>query len=207
MSWQSARASAALLAERLKVLDKARTAGFIERRKKPRDEGSAADRSPAPQPVYVKPSRTIEVAPAAASQLPVIDDDLADLIEIEHPIPEAPERLGHAAEEVVAEADDTPESRRAPRKSHMIPAYLTGPEIANIVPARVVDMSATGAKVELTPMGRATGVPLTDLGERFTLVLRLDRMEVDCELIWREEWMIGVRFLGFPRPIQAASRR
>lgn len=207
MSWQSARASAALLAERLKLLDKARTAGFIERRKKPRNEGSAADRSPAPQPVFVKPSRTVEVATVGASPMPVIDDDLADLMEIEHPIPEAPERDDVVVAEVVAEADDSPESRRAPRKAHLIPAYVTGPEIANIVPARVVDMSATGAKVELTPMGRATGVPLTHLGERFTLVLRLDRMEVDCELVWREEWMIGVRFLGFPRPIQAAVRR
>jgi len=45
-------------------------------------------------------------------------------------------------------------------------------------------------------------VPMTHLPDRFTLVLRQDKMDVDCEIVWREDWIIGVRFLGFPRPSQ-----
>ncbi|MBL8565261.1 MAG: PilZ domain-containing protein [Hyphomicrobiaceae bacterium] len=197
MSWQSARASAALLAERLKLLDSARAnGGMVERRKKPRD---ADDGEPQPQPaMFVKPSRKLEPPPPPVAD--VLTQELADagLIEVETET-NAPDPEPSAEE-------DTPEARRAPRKQQALPALVTSPEIANAVPARVIDMSATGAKVELTPMGRATGVPLTDLPGRFLLVLRHDRMEVDCELVWRDGWMLGVRFLGFPRPSQVARR-
>ncbi len=197
MSWQSARASAALLAERLKLLDSARAnGGMVERRKKPRDAGEA--KAEAPPAMFVKPSRELEPSPPPVAD--VLTQELADagLIEVE-------------AEADVLEVepehqDDTPESRRAPRKHQALHALVTSPEMANAVPARVIDMSATGAKIELTPMGRATGVPLTELPERFLLVLRHDRMEVDCELVWRDAWMLGVRFLGFPRPSRMTRR-
>lgn len=90
--------------------------------------------------------------------------------------------------------------RGAPRKNHTLPAYLTAPGMSNVVPARVIDMSATGAKIELMPLGRSSGIPMGDLPDNFILVLRVDRMEVDCELIWQNDWMIGARFLGVPRP-------
>jgi hypothetical protein len=72
--------------------------------------------------------------------------------------------------------------------------------MSNIIPARVVDMSTTGAKMELTPLGRSSGIPMGDLQDQFNLVLRVDRMEVDCEMIWQVDWLIGVRFLSVPRP-------
>jgi hypothetical protein len=74
------------------------------------------------------------------------------------------------------------------------------PGMSNIIPARVVDMSATGAKMELTPLGRSSGIPMGDLPNQFNLVMRVDRMEVDCEMIWQVDWLIGVRFLSVPRP-------
>lgn len=74
--------------------------------------------------------------------------------------------------------------------------------MSNVIPAKVVDMSATGAKVELVPLGRSAGIPMGFLPDRFLLVLRNDRMEVDCEVMWQEEWFAGLRFLGFPRPMQ-----
>jgi hypothetical protein len=72
--------------------------------------------------------------------------------------------------------------------------------MSNIIPARVVDMSTTGAKMELTPLGRSSGIPMGDLPNQFNLVMRVDRMEVDCEMIWQVDWLIGVRFLSVPRP-------
>lgn len=72
--------------------------------------------------------------------------------------------------------------------------------MSNIIPARVVDMSATGAKMELRPLGRSSGIPMGDLPNQFNLVMRVDRMEVDCEMIWQVDWLIGIRFLSVPRP-------
>ncbi|MCB1520501.1 MAG: PilZ domain-containing protein [Hyphomicrobiaceae bacterium] len=192
MSWQSARESASILAERLKKID---------RRARPATADAASATASPPSalaPVYVKPSRT--PAPSAELIAQAIDDDMGDLIEVETaPVTEAP--AGPAANE-----EESSEHRRAPRKNQALPAYLTGAGMANIIPARVIDMSATGAKIELTPMGRSTGIPMTALPDRFVLVLRHDKMEVDCEAVWREEWLLGVRFLGFPRPQKDARR-
>ncbi|MFN3868887.1 MAG: PilZ domain-containing protein [Hyphomicrobiaceae bacterium] len=195
MSWTSARASAALLAERLKRLDVARTGGAGDRRMKPRDETtSPAQRASPPEPFFVKPSRTIEPTPPPAAE--TFDDQFSDLLE---------EAAAAPVKAPSAPAEPS-EHRRAPRKHQVLPAYVTSPEMAALIPARVIDMSATGAKIELTPMGRSTGIPMTHLPNRYTLVLRHDRMEVDCETVWREEWYVGVRFLGFPRPMQAGRK-
>lgn len=195
MSWTSARASAALLAERLKRLETARSGGVADRRKTPRDDTtSSAQRAPQPEPFFVKPSRKIEPTPPPAAEL--FDDQFSDLLE---------DVADEPAEAATASAQSS-EHRRAPRKHQVLPAYVTSPDMAALIPARVIDMSATGAKIELTPMGRATGIPMTHLPDRYTLVLRHDRMEVDCETVWREEWNVGVRFLGFPRPMQAGRK-
>lgn len=97
------------------------------------------------------------------------------------------------------------ERRRAPRRQQVIAAYLTAPGMTNIIPARIIDMSATGARVEMTPLGRAGGVPAGNLPEHFILVLRHDRIEFDCTIAWQKEWLMGVRFLGMSRP--TADRR
>lgn len=200
MSWQSARASAALLAERLKLLDAARGSGRVERRSTPREpEAAVAAKPQPPAPFYVKPGRIAE-PPRPRPVADVIDDDLigAGLIDVEEEmtiLPALPEP-----------EDAAPDARGAPRKLQSLPAFVTSPEMASGVPARVIDMSATGARIELTPIGRAKGVPMSDLPERLLLVLRHDRMEVDCVTVWRDGWYLGLRFLGFPRPSQLARR-
>ncbi len=162
---------------------------------------SRAETAKVPEPYFVKPSRTLEPEPEQVSVADAITAALADADLIESPGPVQP-RI-----EIAEETDEElAEGRRAPRKSQIMPAYVTSPEMANLIPARVVDMSATGAKIELTPMGRSTGVPMTHLPDRFVLVLRHDKMEVDCETVWREEWNVGVRFLGFPRPTQSVRK-
>lgn len=193
MSWNSARESAALLAERLKLFDRKPS---VDRRKGPASRQPAAEKVESTAAVYVKPSRVMvpEPPPPTVAETVMADLAEADLLE--------PATACQTEPEAQASEPDAAETRRAPRKSHMLPAYVTAPGMANIIPARVLDMSATGAKIELTPMGRATGVPMTHLPDRFMLVLRQDKMDVDCEIVWREEWVIGVRFLGFPRPSQ-----
>ncbi len=160
-----------------------------------------ADMAKAPEPYFVKPSRNLEPEQEQVSVADAITAALADADLIESPV-----TVPSPIEVIDDPADEQAEGRRAPRKSQIMPAYVTAPDMANVVPARVIDMSATGAKIELTPMGRATGVPMTHLPDRFVLVLRHDKMEVDCETVWREEWNVGVRFLGFPRPKPSARR-
>jgi len=63
----------------------------------------------------------------------------------------------------------------------------------------VRDISSTGARLELTrsienPLGGRAKLPGT-----FTISLRLDRMEVDCAIVWRNGAFVGVRFLATPR--------
>lgn len=178
MNWSNARNSAALLAERLKKFDKSAVA-----------EPAPPPARSLPETVYVKPPRAMTPPPEMIAE--AITAELADIMD--DPID------GPAAENVGAGAGKV-DDRIAPRKTQSLPAYITAPGMSNIIPARVVDMSATGAKIELTPMGRSTGIPLGYLPERFVLVLKQDRMEVDCETVWQEQWLMGVRFLGFPRP-------
>jgi hypothetical protein len=48
--------------------------------------------------------------------------------------------------------------------------------MSNFIPGRVVDMSATGTKVELTPLGGSSGIPMGDVPDHLNLVVRVDRM-------------------------------
>lgn len=58
------------------------------------------------------------------------------------------------------------------------------------------DISETGARIETTH----PTVPDT-----FVLIVDLDGLEADCEVIWRRQNLVGVRFLGPPR--QVAPKR
>jgi hypothetical protein len=100
-----------------------------------------------------------------------------------------------------AHAAPRADGRRAPRKSSILGGIITSPSMVAERPCKVVDMSATGARVRLTPTSDHTrGLPAS-VPDTFTLVLRIDRLEVDCEVAWRKDREIGVRFLGVVRPI------
>lgn len=107
---------------------------------------------------------------------------------------------------VQAKSADAPpkvsqEGRRAPRKSSVIGGTITSPSMVAERPCKIVDMSATGAKIRLMPTSEQTrGLP-AGVPDAFTLVLRVDRIEVDCEVAWRHDREFGVRFKGVPRPL------
>ena len=93
------------------------------------------------------------------------------------------------------------EGRRAPRKSSVIGGTITSKSMVAERPCKIVDMSATGAKIRLMPTSDQTrGLP-SGVPDEFTLVLRVDRIEVDCEVAWRKDREFGVRFKGVPRPL------
>ncbi|MBS0241977.1 MAG: PilZ domain-containing protein [Proteobacteria bacterium] len=77
--------------------------------------------------------------------------------------------------------------RSAKRKPASLPATLRSKGL--LLDARVVDMSATGAKVKV-----ADWVDTRTLPARLNLVLLSDRTEVAVDIVWRRAQMIGLRF-------------
>ncbi len=104
-----------------------------------------------------------------------------------------------AVEAAAAEARTLVERRFAKRKAAATNALILSPDISVPITCMVRDISSTGARLELmksaeNPLGGRAKLPGT-----FTINLRLDRMEVDCAIVWRNGPFVGVRFLATPR--------
>jgi hypothetical protein len=116
------------------------------------------------------------------------------------------DRLKRLSSRTTAAAGETAasrpaEGRRAPRKSSVIGGTITASSMVAERPCKIVDMSATGAKIRLMPTSdQSRGLP-AGVPDQFTLVLRVDRIEVDCEVAWRKDRELGVKFRGVPRPL------
>ncbi len=103
-----------------------------------------------------------------------------------------------------AEADDC--KRRARRKATALPGLITFKTMRLQVPCTIADMSGTGARLVLPVSTAATFGDLEHLPQHLVLVMRSDRMQVDCEIKWRRVGSLGVRFLGAPVPLERSSR-
>lgn len=107
--------------------------------------------------------------------------------------------VGVAMETAAAEARSFVERRIVKRKGVATNALIVSPDISAPIACMVRDISSTGARLELTkslenPLGGRAKLPGT-----FKIHLRLDRMEVDCGIVWRNGAFVGVRFLATPR--------
>lgn len=107
--------------------------------------------------------------------------------------------VGAAVETAAAEARSFVERRFARRKAIATNALIVSSDISIPIACMVRDISSTGARLELiksveNPLGGRAKLPGT-----FTINLRLDRMEVDCAIVWRNGAFVGVRFLATPR--------
>lgn len=105
-----------------------------------------------------------------------------------------------------AEARSFVERRFAKRKGVATNALIISPDISAPIACMVRDISPTGARLELiqsvdNPLGGRAKLPGT-----FTIHLRLDRMEVDCGIVWRNGAFVGIRFLATPRTSVRSGR-
>ena len=110
-----------------------------------------------------------------------------------------------------AEAIAAPElvaanNRRAKRKPTSLPAMITFSNMRVTVPCMVADMSGTGAQLTFAKSTITQFGDLDHLPQKFTLVLKADRRQVESEVKWRREGKIGVRFLGPPKPVVSTRR-
>ena len=93
------------------------------------------------------------------------------------------------------------EARRSNRRQSMTPGLIYPGGTAASIPCVVVDQSATGARLKMQAGWVNPFRGMSSLGQSFKLVMRLDRMEVTCEIVRIEENEVGVRFTSVLQPI------
>lgn len=121
-------------------------------------------------------------------------------------LPQRPANLSDAADQA---QDPQPASK--PRFSHRKHAASAGiiysNEINGAAHCVVRDMSATGARLlvkESKLISKHNGK--LGLPETFTLNLRIDRVAVECRIVWQKGDEVGVRFTAPPRVISRSLR-
>jgi len=108
----------------------------------------------------------------------------------------------HAAETAQDDATKASELRRAKRRSCRTPATITGGGLKTALSCFVCDSSATGALLEFGRSAGSLGSDAESLPERFTLDMTMDRVSIDCRLVWRSGKAAGVQYAG-PARLQA----
>ena len=96
---------------------------------------------------------------------------------------------------------DGSEQWRATRKSVTAPGLVFPGGMAASIPCSVVDQSMTGACLKMQSGWVNPFRGQSSLGQTFRLVMRLDRLEADCEIVRIAQNEIGVRFLSVLRPM------
>lgn len=91
--------------------------------------------------------------------------------------------------------------RRTKRKKTALPGLITFKTMRIQVPCTISDMSGTGARLDFPETIRQSFGELEHLPGKCTLVMRADRLQVECEIVWRRDGGAGVRFLGPPVPV------
>ncbi len=91
------------------------------------------------------------------------------------------------------------ERRFAQRKSAATNALIMSSDLNVPMSCLVRDVSTTGARIELVVSPENLLGGRAKLPGSFTLNMRLDRMQVDCAIVWRNGAFVGVRFVSTPR--------
>ena len=93
------------------------------------------------------------------------------------------------------------ERRWAGRKQGVLAGLIAYHPVKAPVDCIIRDMSATGAKLEVGGSWGDSFNSAQDVPDHITLLMRLDKTEVDCEVMWRRTKQLGVRFTGSMRPL------
>jgi hypothetical protein len=90
--------------------------------------------------------------------------------------------------------------RTAARKSTRSLAYIVCPDTGKTEECVVLDVSASGAKIQLAPVIARPFSNQSRLPKTFKLVLRNDNTEIDCRVAWVNATSCGVEFTSRFRP-------
>jgi hypothetical protein len=87
-----------------------------------------------------------------------------------------------------------------------IPAVLTYPGFGAGMPCKILNMSVTGALVELPRPQQGWYMDVNDIPTDITLIVKLDRIVMQARIVRRIGREIGVKFTAAPRPIESGRR-
>ncbi|MEZ5818969.1 MAG: PilZ domain-containing protein [Hyphomicrobiaceae bacterium] len=91
------------------------------------------------------------------------------------------------------------DSRRSRRQTACVQALIKEDRLSEPVGCVIRNLSATGARLELVKTDRKAFSSEERIPDLFTLEFRLEKTEVDCEIVWRRGDTMGVRFRSLPR--------
>lgn len=98
-----------------------------------------------------------------------------------------------------SQAPSPVDHRFARRKRTAANGLIVSPALSVPLSCILRDVSSTGARIELVASLENLIGGRAKLPSSFTLDMRLDRMEVDCAIVWRRGAFVGVRFTSTPR--------
>lgn len=104
---------------------------------------------------------------------------------------------------VPIEAAASNENRRSRRQTACLQASIESDRLSEPVACVIRNLSATGARIELIRTERKVFASEERIPDVFVLSFRLEKTEVDCEMVWRRADTIGVRFRSLPRQSRA----
>ncbi len=129
---------------------------------------------PRPAPVR-RPAADPQTEPAAPLPAPVMAQASATAS-----APASPEAPG-------------PEARWAKRAPSRLGAQILHQTLTSPLACTVRDTSSTGVRLELTAQ-RGGNLSRDRVPDQFTLLMPADRLEVDCEVVWRQGPLVGARY-------------
>lgn len=89
---------------------------------------------------------------------------------------------------------------RPERRIEQKPAVAVFLDLRLQLPCMIIEMSAVGASVGLPRRGSQDYVDPATLPDRMMLDIRSDSTEVECEIVWRSQTRLGLRYLSSPQP-------
>lgn len=101
----------------------------------------------------------------------------------------------------------TEEQRWAFRKTGLFAAFIVSDRLQGTVGCLVRDMSATGARIVLQADRNSLIASAAGLPNTFKLILDYYQIEVDCEIAWRSDRALGVRFLSNMKQLPKKPRK
>ncbi len=148
-----------------------------------------ASDKPEPMPLVSHAAAPLHAPTAAA--VPAVEPETASapeapMAETETPLP-AP---------VMAQAepqDKGAESRWARRTPSRLGAQIQHASLPAPIACTVRDTSSTGARLEIVTQ-RGGNISRDRVPDQFVLFMPLDRLEIDCQVMWRQGALVGVRY-------------
>ncbi|MEO1694207.1 MAG: PilZ domain-containing protein [Pseudomonadota bacterium] len=99
------------------------------------------------------------------------------------------------------------EQRFAKRRQTKMKAFVLRGSTKPPLTCTVRDISSTGVLIHLPVDAVSVSRAGEEVTPRFTLQMPLERIEVDCELAWRQAHRIGARFVSATRMLAPQERR